>query len=131
MKTPPKSLLDKRDLLALLDTANELHTLNTLQEMLAHILLLAGKLSHSPAGSVILHDPQQNDLYFAAAIGPVQKELSAIRIPVGKGKAGQVFATRQPIIENNLEDHYKAVDQKTQFTTKSMICVPLVHKDAA
>jgi class 3 adenylate cyclase/putative methionine-R-sulfoxide reductase with GAF domain len=123
------SLLDKQDLLALLDTANQLNTMATLEEMLTHILRLAGKLCNSPAGSVLLHDPQRQELYFAAATGPAVTELPKIRIPVGKGKAGAVFASGQPLVENQLQDHYKEVDKQTEFTTKSMICVPLVHRN--
>jgi class 3 adenylate cyclase/putative methionine-R-sulfoxide reductase with GAF domain len=121
--------MKREDLVALLDTANQLNTMATLEEMLTHILRLAGKLCNAPAGSVLLHDPQRQELYFAAATGPATTELPKIRIPVGKGKAGAVFASGQPLVENQLQDHYKEVDKKTEFTTKSMICVPLAHRN--
>lgn len=120
-----ESALEKDDLLALLDTASQLNSMETLEEVLTNILKLAGSLSSSSAGSVILHDIERNDLYFAAATGPASEKLPGIRIPVDKGKAGEVFSTGIPIVENHLEDFYGAVDEKTDFTTKSMICIPL------
>jgi len=128
MVDPMESELERQDLLALLDTASQLNSMETLEEVLTNILKLAGSLSDSSAGSVILHDQERNDLYFAAATGPASESLPGIRIPVGKGKAGEVFSSGKPIIENKLEDHYAAVDEKTDFTTKSMICVPLQQR---
>jgi class 3 adenylate cyclase len=40
-----------------------------------------------------------------------------------------VFETGEPIVENIIKDHYKAVDEKTHFVTQSMICVPLRFGD--
>lgn len=126
---PTGSALHEPDLLALLDTAAQLNTVETLDEVLVNILALAGSLSRSLAGSVILHDEERNDLYFAAATGPAADALHGIRIPIGKGKAGEVFASGVPIVEDHLQDHYGAVDEKTDFVSKSMICVPLRHKE--
>jgi len=128
----PDSLLGEPELLALLDSASQLNARIELRDVLTHMVALAGELSESAAGSVILHDPARNDLYFAAVTGPSADDLLEMRIPVDKGKAGQVFATGVPLIENSLDTdtgHYKAVDQKTEFTTRSMICVPLAHED--
>ena len=69
--------------------------------------------------------PFRNDLYFAAAIGPVAHELSSIRIQMGKGKAAEVFATKMPIIDNQVTGHYRRIDEAIEFRTRSMICVPL------
>src|SRR4051812_8906261 len=128
---PTTSLLRPQDLLALLEAANQLNSFETLDRTLRQILDIAARLTESQAGSVILHDPARNDLYFAAAIGPVAGELANVRIPVGKerSKAGAVFETRQPIRENHVTDYYKRVDDRTDFTTRSMVCVPLVQGD--
>jgi adenylate cyclase len=109
----------------LLDAADRLISTLSLDAVLAHILDIGGELTNSEAGSVILYDTEQENLYFAAATGPTADEVKSIRIPVGKGKAGMVFETGQSIVENVLKDHYKAVDEKTHFVTQSMICVPL------
>ncbi len=129
MTDPGKSLLDTKELLSLIDCANQLNLKTDLNELLTHILVLTGQLLGSLAGSIMLHDVERRDLYFAAATGPAQNEIKYMRVPIDKGKSGQVFATGEPLIENNLSDHYSAVDNQAHFTTKSMICVPLKHED--
>ncbi len=119
--------LDSEALVALLDSADHLTSQLELSEVLKRILVLAEQLTSCEAGSVILFDSAQNDLYFAAATGPAADQLSTIRIPVGKGKAGEVFATGIPLMENQISDHYKAVDEKTRFSTQAMICIPLSY----
>ena len=125
-----ESSLSQRELLALLDTANQLTATETLPQTLTNILVLAGDLLQASAGSVILHDVQRNDLYFAAATGPVADTLRGRHIPIEPTKAGQVFLTGSPVVENQLADHYKEVDRQTEFTTRSMICVPLNHRQS-
>jgi class 3 adenylate cyclase len=130
MRKQAPSVLGKRELLALLNTANELTTTDTLQQTLLTILDLACGLLKASAGSVILHDARRNDLVFAAATGPVADTLRDRHIPIEPTKAGQVFLTGNPIVENQLDDHYKELDRQTEFVTRSMICVPLRHRQS-
>ena len=125
MDVPPSESLSRDDLLALLSASESLKEPRSLRDVLRRILELAGRLTDSAAGSVMLHDPERDDLYFAAATGPAAEQLEYVRVPVTKGKAGQVFRTGQPVVENTLTDHYRLVDEKTSFQTQSMICVPL------
>jgi adenylate cyclase len=132
MAMPPKrtDLLGRKELLALLEGADALNETVGLPEVLNRILGLAQKLTGAVAGSVILHDHRKQDLYFAAATGPVGTTLPTVRIPLGKGYAGKVFATGKSVREDHVRDddvHYKRVDQATTFRTTSMMCVPLVH----
>ncbi len=131
MSPPDTSLLRPQDLVALLDAANQLNSFETLDRTLHQILSVAARLTAVQAGSVILHDEARNDLYFAAATGPVADKLRTVRIPVGKdkSKAGEVFETRRPIVEDHVRGQYQRVDETTQFTTRSMVCAPLVHGD--
>ena len=128
-ETNGRPQLDAAQLQALLDAVDRLTSARSLDDVLGHILAIGQQLTASQAGSVILHDPKKDELYFAAATGPTAGEVKDLRIPVGKGKAGMVFARRLSIIENDLQDHFKAVDQKTHFATRSMVCVPLVCAD--
>lgn len=117
--------IDQQKLRLLLDSANDLASTLTLSEVLDHILRIGGELTDSEAGSLILHDPTRDDLYFAAATGPAAAQVRMLRIPRDKGKAGSVFATGRPLIENEIKDHYAGVDDATRFVTRSLICVPL------
>ena len=40
-----------------------------------------------------------------------------------------MFASGQPLVENQLQNHYQEVDKQTEYATKSMICVPLAHRN--
>jgi adenylate cyclase len=128
-QTNGRPQLDAVQLQSLLDAVDRLTSALSLDEVLVHILAIGQELTGSQAGSVILHDPKRNELFFAAATGPTAGEVKDLRIPVGKGKAGSVFARRLSIVENDIQDHFKAVDQKTHFATRSMVCVPLVFAD--
>ena len=124
--------LGKGQLLSLLESSNRLSSKLGLEEVLRSVLDIACEITGSTAGSVILHDAKFDDLYFAAATGPVAEELPSIRIPPGQGTAGTVFLERKPRIVNNIarrKDHYKTVDEQTEFVTQSMVCVPLLHRD--
>jgi adenylate cyclase len=127
--TSATTQLDASKLQALLDAVDKLTSALSLEDVLGHILAIGQELTGSRAGSVILHDPGEDELYFAAATGPTADEVKDLRIPVGKGKAGMVFTRRLSIVENDLKDHYKAVDERTHFVTHSMVCVPLVFAD--
>ncbi len=118
-------------MISLLEAADELGGARSLQDVLRRILTLAGGLIHSSAGSVLLHDPRRNDLYFAASTGPAAEDLKDIRVPLDKSKAGQVFVSLTPIVEDHLTGHYERVDNATRFQTHSMICVPLIHQGRA
>jgi GAF domain-containing protein len=85
--------LDQQKLRALLEAAERLTSTLSRDDVLNHILAIGGELTASEAGSVILYDPDQNNLYFAAATGPSAEQVRALRIPIGKGKAGMVFET--------------------------------------
>lgn len=129
MDQESQSHLEAPQLLALLNAVDRLTSTQSLDEVLEHILAIGQELTASQAGSVILHDTKRDDLYFAAATGPTAAEAKKIRIPAGKGKAGTVFSSRLSLVENDLKDHYKTVDEKTHFVTHSMVCVPLVYAD--
>lgn len=117
--------LDRDALLSLLEAADLLSRPTSLERVLDQILALSGPLLRAEAGSVILFDPERGDLYFAAATGPKRDEVLALRIPPGAGKAGAVFQSGEPLLENVVTGHYAAVDRKTSFSTRSMLCVPL------
>lgn len=129
LETLPDTLdsLDRNDLAALLEAYDELNRVKSFQEVLRSILQLAGRMIDSPAGSVLLHDPRRNDLYFAASTGPAAQNIENLRVPVNKSKAGSVFLSGKPLVEDNLGEHYDRIDQKGGFDSRSMICIPLIQ----
>ncbi|HLJ86519.1 MAG TPA: SpoIIE family protein phosphatase [Candidatus Angelobacter sp.] len=98
-----------------------------LAELLELILKIASTEVKSERASVFLVDSRRNELWSIVASGLDHQE---IRLPLGQGVAGRVAATGEVI---NVEDAYTLsyfnprFDQKFNYRTKSLLCVPIRH----
>ena len=84
----------------------------------------------STEASVLIRDGDEGDLRFLCAIGQVAEQLINITIPAGKGVAGFVLSSGQPIAVSNVEEDaafYKEVDKATGFSTEMILATPLRH----
>jgi signal transduction protein with GAF and PtsI domain len=84
----------------------------------------------STEASVLVRDGDQGDLRFLCAIGQVAEQLVNMTIPSGKGIAGFVLSSGQPIAVSNVEQDaafYKEVDKATGFSTEMILATPLRH----
>jgi HD-GYP domain-containing protein (c-di-GMP phosphodiesterase class II) len=100
-----------------------------LSQMLEQIIRLTQDTLNANASSVLLFGDQGDDLYFAATSGPVDEALRKVRISSRSGIAGQVLQSGQPRIVNDVSrnmDFDRDIDATTGFTTKSLVCAPLV-----
>lgn len=86
--------------------------------------------------AVMLLDAESQELYFpyfSDRDPEVAKRLALVRVPVGKGIAGEVFQTGRSVrIDNVSTDRhfYSGVDKKTGLTTRSLLAAPLVASEA-
>jgi len=81
------------------------------------------------AGSLLLRDPETEEMVFKVAVGPAELQLVGTRLPHGVGIVGAVMRDSKPLIVNNAKAdprHYNGVDQNTALTTQSLLCVPLI-----
>ncbi|MBP7211833.1 GAF domain-containing protein [bacterium] len=75
--------------------------------------------------SVFLYDKNKDELWSKVALGMDKQE---IRFPAGKGLAGFVVKTGEPI---NIKDAYnddrfnKEIDLQTGYRTKTILCMPI------
>ena len=79
------------------------------------------------AGSILLADPEKEELIFQYSIGekPVPRGTA---IPWDKGISGSVFQSGEPRITSQVTHdatHLQQIDQATGFVTRNMITVPL------
>ncbi|MBL8600683.1 MAG: sigma-54-dependent Fis family transcriptional regulator [Myxococcales bacterium] len=77
--------------------------------------------------SVFLVDSESGDLRSRVADVP---GLGEIRVPPGRGVAGWVAAHGRAVNIRNVADdhrHFREVDRATGFTTRSLLCVPIVE----
>jgi len=91
------------------------------------ILTVARNELHVERGTLYFVDDQKQEIWTKIA-----GELSSqIRLPIGKGLAGTVAATGEPVI---LHDAYadprfdRSLDQQTGYHTRSMLCVPIRNR---
>src|SRR5207249_11271354 len=127
-------LLSLDDLVSLVKASHTLAETIDYQTLLTTILETATELTNSPDGSIILHDPRRDSLYFAHAVGSKAAflleefgERAARQVP-WESKAGEVFRNRRSELKLELDNdsrHFKGVDEATHKKTESMITVPL------
>ncbi len=93
----------------------------------------ATALLRCQAGSLLLVDPNTDELVFRVALGPAGAILNAKRLPPGAGIAGAVVRSGKPSIVNDAQSdprHYHDVDGFTTLVTQSLLCVPLFDKES-
>ncbi|TGK04485.1 GAF domain-containing protein [Leptospira selangorensis] len=118
---------------SLLNTSTILNANLDLYQLLPLIMLYSKDLLEAEASSLFLLEEKDGFLYCEVALGEkgeiVQKYA---RLEPGQGIAGWVAKEKKAII---LEDAYTdprfnpALDQKTGFRTRSLVCVPLYIAD--
>src|SRR5688500_3248426 len=69
--------------------------------------------------SVLIRDGSEGDLRFLAATGEAVEQLVKMKVPAGKGIAGFVMSSGQPMAVSNVEEEpnfYAEVDRATGFS---------------
>lgn len=103
-----------------------------LDEVLQAVMRSALDLLHCEAGSILLIDPDTNELVFRVVAGPASESLQGTRLPLDVGIAGAVVREGKPLIVNRVQDdprHYKVIDQQISHSTLMLLAVPLVVRD--
>jgi signal transduction protein with GAF and PtsI domain len=117
-----------RKLIETVDIANLLT--DPLVRSIRDLLTVSATQIKSAEASVLIRDGDQGDLRFLAAIGSVAEQLLDMKIPAGKGIAGFVLSSGQPMAVSDVghdETFYAEVDKKTGFSTQSILATPLTH----
>lgn len=99
----------------------------------AAALLLDRAMAHVPcvAGSVLLVDPRDRSLYFAAARGSKADALVAQRVPLDVGLAGHCLRTRRSlnIAEPARDPRFaRAIAEKIGYLPHSIVCLPIIAR---
>ena len=90
------------------------------------------RLLNTEAASLILVDPDSGALFFEVALGVKGEKLKSIKLQKGQGIAGWVIDNNQPVIVHDVHSDqrfYSIADEKSSFSTKNMICVPVKSKN--
>ncbi len=118
-----------------LTTLNEISQAITstldLQETLTIITDHITRLLGVAATSVVLYDKARNDLWFAAASGEGSDYVRDMRLAMGQGVVGWVAQHGEPTLVPDVSKDprwFSNFDQESNFTTRSILCVPLQAK---
>jgi transcriptional regulator with GAF, ATPase, and Fis domain len=127
-KTSPAPTFETRlrQAVAAVDVADTLTS--PLKNSIENLLRLAARSVGSEEASVLVRDGNKGGLKFLVAIGAVADKLLKVKIPPGKGIAGFVFSSGQPVAVADVgqdETFYDEVDKKVGFTTETILATPL------
>jgi adenylate cyclase len=109
----------------LLQVTNDLAKTKSLDEALETLVKITTSTIGAERGTIFLNDASSGELYSRIAQCNFRRE---IRILNTKGVAGWVFSKNQGVIIHDAykdERFNKAVDVRTGFRTKSILCAPL------
>ncbi|MCL2485361.1 MAG: GAF domain-containing protein [Endomicrobia bacterium] len=101
------------------------------EELVESVIEVACKLIHSDAGSLMLIDQENNELYIAASKGIPADVAAAVTMKIGQGIAGRVAQTGRPIFCEDIESDIRFLRPNVgdRYQSKSFISVPLRVKN--
>ncbi len=115
-----------REAVNAIDVSNSLTA--PLKQAIDDLLQLAAQVVGSVEASVLVRDGNEGGLRFLTAISDVKEELLKLRIPPGKGIAGLVFSSGQPMAVSDVSSEgsfWSEADKKTGFKTITLLATPL------
>lgn len=118
-----------RSVIETVDVANAL--VEPMTRSIENLLRISAAQLGSEEASVLIRDGDDGDLRFLAAIGKVADQLIDLKVPAGKGVAGFVFSSGQPMTISDVDAEdtfYPEVDRKTGYSTQTLLATPLRHK---
>ena len=110
------------------DVARTLTTSLELEEILRAIMDKMANFFGPERWSLLMVDEQENDLYYAIAVGEDAASLKGLRVPMGQGVAGWVASTGNPLVVPNvsLDPHWSSFARKhPELNISSIACVPI------
>ncbi len=133
LKVPSQDLHQKLERLELLmDVSRQFSATLDFNKLMQTIFDKVLDVLDAEAGSFWIPDSRTQEIVCSIAEGPAKKQVMGLRLKSGTGIVGWVMQNKQKtvIFDASKDARFsKQVDQKTQFVTKSMLCVPLVVKN--
>ncbi|AXX17521.1 MULTISPECIES: SpoIIE family protein phosphatase [Leptospira] len=106
----------------------KINSTDNLEELLNIIIETTKDVLNTEGCSLLLYDRNEDCLVFNIAKGTKEKSLTELKVPRGKGIAGMVLETLEPVIVNDAKNDsriYRNIDETVGFVTYNLICVPM------
>jgi len=110
------------------DVARTLTTSLELEGILSVIMEKMASFFGPERWSLLMVDPEKDELFYAIAVGEDAESLKPLRVPMGHGVAGWVAQTGNPLIVPNvrLDPHWsKFAKNHPELQIESIACVPI------
>lgn len=102
-------------------------------QLMQEIMESSKIVMRAEAGSILLKDEESKMLHFhTVSEGNTGELIKQYSVEIGTGVAGWVARNKLPVMLNDCYADPRfnpEYDQKTNFTTRNMMCVPLLRKD--
>lgn len=101
----------------------------TLPELVKEAIARTRELCDADGASLLLVDPETGSLSFDTVDGSAEGKIERVKLKRGQGVAGKVAVEARPRLVPHVRecaDFDPSFDQKTGFTTGSIVAVPLV-----
>ena len=122
--------VDQTKLLSrLLEVTRNLSTTVDLETYLQSILSAATELTESETASLMEYDETSKQLCFKYVPWFHREAISSAKVPVNASIAGWIFLHVKPLVVDDVKSdprHYKKIDELANFTTRSLLGVPLI-----
>lgn len=126
-----KTLSLEEKLRAIVETVDVANMLSDpITNSIESFLKLTAREMNSEEASVLVREGDEGDLRFLTAIGKVAEHLINLKVPAGKGIAGFVYSSGQPMAVADAgeeESFYAEVDRQTGYSTQTILATPLNH----
>ncbi|MEU0413441.1 GAF domain-containing protein [Streptomyces griseorubiginosus] len=99
-------------------------------ELLQSVVDVARAIFDAQASSVFLLDEDAGELVFQAVSGQGEEFLVGRRFPAGRGIAGWVAVSGEPLVVDDLATHPsfdRSMAESTHYVPSALMAVPLVH----
>jgi GAF domain-containing protein len=99
-----------------------------IRQAIDNVLRIAQETVGSADASVLVRDGREGGLRFLVAVSELEEALLKIRIPPGKGIAGLVFSSSQPMAVNDVSSEgsfWSGADEAVGFKTVTLLATPL------
>jgi signal transduction histidine kinase len=113
----------------LLELTRNLSAMVDLETYLQAILSAATELTESETASLMEYDDATQELRFKYVPWFHREALSTATIPLNASAAGWVFLHVKPLVIDDVKNdprHYAKIDKLSDFTTRSLLAVPLI-----
>ena len=100
------------------------------KEVLQQIMDNAIKLLNASAGSLMILDPEKDEMEIEVAVGLPEKVIAETRIRMGEGIAGKVALEKEPrLLKKGIKEQESKSEEKA-VEIPSALCVPMVFRES-